>query len=488
MNQDNLQIDMKRIVFLTAALALLVSGCKEQKPVIPVTDISLSPTEATMKEGGEPLHLTVTVLPEDADDRTVVWQSSDTKVATVADGTVTAVSDGSADITASAGGKTATCHITVLAGFKAVDLGLSVQWANMDLGADEVGDYGRYYAWGEVEADRSNYVQETYKWGDYSSLSKYLPILYNGRQDEKALLDEEDDAAHAELGGEWRIPTSEEVSELYATLENENYSWSMTEVNGHVCRKITYLVNGNSILLPFSGYKFRTGVQAVGAHHFSWAADCVASSAYLAYVMHSFAPSRAGVDIEGASTRSRWEGCTIRPVKGSRRIPLSSLTLDPHDIALAENTKYTPTVNLWPDNAGDKTLKWESDVPDVASADANGTITAHKSGYTSIWCRHGALWTVINVEVAPFGYGIYIKNELGWDKIWMVARIIDKPAFTGTPGLEPAGERDGYLYFPLDITMMDQELRYKFIDDKGNSTEEFRKANYTKRIIYQTLN
>ena len=230
--------DMKRIFFLTAALALLASGCKKPAPAIPVTDISVSPTEATMKEGGDPIHLTVTVSPEDADDRTVTWQSSDTKVATVADGTVTAVSEGSATITASAGGKTATCRITVLAGFKAVDMGLSVQWANMDLGAAEAGDYGRYYAWGEVEADRGSYDQDTYKWGDYSSLSKYLPFTYNGRQDEKALLDEEDDAAHAELGGEWRMPTSEEVSELFATLEDGNYSWSVTEINGHVCRQV----------------------------------------------------------------------------------------------------------------------------------------------------------------------------------------------------------------------------------------------------------
>ena len=480
--------DMKRIFFLTAALALLASGCKKPMPGIPVTDISVSPTEATMKEGGDPIHLTVTVLPENADDRTVTWQSSDTKVATVADGTVTAVSDGTATITASAGGKTATCRITVLAGFKAVDMGLSVQWANMDLGAAEAGDYGRYYAWGEVEADRGSYDQDTYKWGDYSSLSKYLPFTYNGRQDEKALLDEEDDAAHAELGGEWRMPTSEEVSELFATLEDGNYNWSVTEINGHVCRKITYLVNGNSILLPFSGYKFRNAAPEAGSRHVSWAADCVASSPYMSYVMNSFqSATRAGDLKEGASSQFRWYACTIRPVKGARRIPLSSLSIESTDVAVAENATFTPKVSLWPDNAADKTLKWESGDPEVASVDANGTVTAHKSGYTTIQCRHGALWSSFNLEVAPFGYGIYVKNELGWDKIWLVARIIDHSPFTGTPGLEPAGERDGYLFFPLDVSLMDQELRYKFINDKGGSTSEFRKANYSKKVIYQTL-
>ena len=139
-------------------------------------------------------------------------------------GKVTAVSEGTADITASAGGKTATCKLTVRPAFKAVDMGLSVLWANMDLGADEVGEYGSYYAWGELEANKSKYDQDNYKWGTYSHLSKYIPEV-----DKKALLDEEDDAAHTELGGEWRIPTSEEASELFDTREDKNYSWTIVE-------------------------------------------------------------------------------------------------------------------------------------------------------------------------------------------------------------------------------------------------------------------
>ena len=486
---------MKRTLSLALALALLASGCNKAKPETPadntpsndivVSEISVSPSELSIKEGSDPVSLTVTVTPENAN---VTWQSSNTKVATVNGGKVTAVSEGTADITASAGGKTATCKLTVRPAFKAVDMGLSVLWANMDLGADEVGEYGSYYAWGELEANKSKYDQDTYRWGNYSSLSKYLPVMYNGRQDGKALLDEEDDIANVKLKGEWRIPTSEDVSELFSTLENENYSWTMTEASGHVCRKITYLVNGNSILLPLSGYKVGTTSGAVGMRHVSWTADCVVSSAHLAYMMLSFAPeSKAGVDVEGISSKPRWEGCTIRPVKGSRTIPLSSIVFPTHDRAVAENTSFTPDFTIWPDNASNKPLKWESNDPEIASVDESGKISAHKSGYTFIKCSRGAAWDRLNVEVAPFGYGIYIKNELGWDKIRMVARIIDQPAFTGAAGLEPEGERDGYLFFPLDESMMSQELRYKFIDGNSQSTEEFRKANYEKRIIYKTL-
>lgn len=92
---------------------------------------------------------------------------------------------------------------------------------------------------------------------------------------------------------------------------------------------------------------------------------------------------------------------------------MSSLSIESTDVAIAENATFTPKVSIWPDNAADKTLKWESGDPEVASVDANGTVTAHKSGYTTIQCRHGALWSSFNLEVAPFGYGIYVKNELG---------------------------------------------------------------------------
>ena len=377
-------------------------------------------------------------------------------------------------------------------GFKAVDMGLSVLWANMDLGAEEVGEYGSYYAWAEVEANRENYDQNYYRWGNYSTLSKYLPLSYNGRKDDKAFLDEDDDAAHVELGGEWRIPTLDEASELFETQGNENYRWETVEVNGHSCRKITYLVNGNSILLPFSGYKFRGQAQTVGTRHYSWTSNCVAqsSSMHMAYIIDAILTFKAGDETEGISSKERWYGCTIRPVKAPRRIPVCSMSLTIHDKAVAEDTKFTPTVTIWPENADNKTLKWKSDNPEVASVNENGEIAAHKSGYTSIRCSHGALKDELKIEVAPFGYGIYVKNEREWENTYLKARLSGQSSyFTGESGQEPKDETsDGYLYFELDDTMMDQEFYYQFIDRLGNSSAEVRKPNYSKRVIYTTLN
>ena len=100
--------------FLTLFLsAALLAACSEDDNPVAVSGITLDkPTlELTVGETGR---LTVTVTPEDAADKNVVWKSGNTAAATVDDsGLVTAVAAGNATITATAGGKQATCEVTV---------------------------------------------------------------------------------------------------------------------------------------------------------------------------------------------------------------------------------------------------------------------------------------------------------------------------------------------------------------------------------------
>ena len=86
-----------------------------KKGVVAVTGITLSQTSLSL-EVGKSATLTATVQPSDATDKTVTWGSSNSAVATVSSsGVVTAVKEGSATITAAAGGKQATCTVTVKA-------------------------------------------------------------------------------------------------------------------------------------------------------------------------------------------------------------------------------------------------------------------------------------------------------------------------------------------------------------------------------------
>ena len=79
---------------------------------VAVESVTLDRTSDTLEIGGT-LTLVATVSPSNAKDKSVSWSSSDSSVATVSNGTVTAVAAGSATITATAGGKSATCVITV---------------------------------------------------------------------------------------------------------------------------------------------------------------------------------------------------------------------------------------------------------------------------------------------------------------------------------------------------------------------------------------
>ena len=109
----------KALAVLTA-LALFGSAftaCKSDDDGdddVSVTGVSLDKTSAELEVGGS-LTLTATVAPDDAANKNVSWKSDKEEVATVKDGTVTAVAAGSAVITVTTedGGKTASCNITV---------------------------------------------------------------------------------------------------------------------------------------------------------------------------------------------------------------------------------------------------------------------------------------------------------------------------------------------------------------------------------------
>ena len=126
-----------------------------------------------------------------------------------------------------------------------VDLGLSVKWATCNVGATKPEEYGNYYAWGETEP-KTIYDWSTYKWcnGSSSTLTKYCTV------DNKTALDLEDDAARANWGDSWRMPTDAELAELY-----EKCTWKWTDdYNGTgVAGQIVTGLNSNSIFLPAAG-------------------------------------------------------------------------------------------------------------------------------------------------------------------------------------------------------------------------------------------
>lgn len=104
-----------RIIILISIISgMLACSDSEDSNPIEISSIALNKTSITLHEGDE-IVLSPTIYPENASDKTVVWKSTDSQVATVTDGKVKALQKGTTVITAWAGNKTATCDVTVVA-------------------------------------------------------------------------------------------------------------------------------------------------------------------------------------------------------------------------------------------------------------------------------------------------------------------------------------------------------------------------------------
>lgn len=262
----------------------------KSQPATLVSSITLSQNEITLKPD-ESIRITATVLPADADDTSVTWLSDNTKVATVMGGIILAISEGTANITCKANdgsGIVATCKVTVTYktynnGHEYIDLGLSVKWATCNVGADSPEDYGDYFAWGETEPQTSNrYYWDSYKWckGSLSTMTKYCTSSSSGTVDNKTVLDPEDDAAHVNWGGSWRMPTRAEQDELRTKC-----TWTWTTQNGVKGYKVTG-PNGNSIFLPAAGCRYVDNLSNAGSYGDYWSSSLYSSRSYDAYFLY----------------------------------------------------------------------------------------------------------------------------------------------------------------------------------------------------------
>ena len=251
------------------------------------------------------------VFPEDADNKEVIWSSSDESVVTVDKGSVVAVGEGTAVITCEAtdgSGVKDSCPVTVVDkgynnGYKCVDLGLSVNWATMNVGANAPEEYGDYFAWGETTA-KSTYTWENYKWckGSEYTMTKYCTDSRYGTVDDKSVLDPEDDAAHVNWGGTWRMPTHDEFTELRTKC-----TWEWTSLNGVYGRKVTG-PNGNSIFLPAAGCRYDRTLGGAGGHGYYWSSSLDTSGSNYAYYVNFYS---SGV---GWGDYGRCGGRSVRPV------------------------------------------------------------------------------------------------------------------------------------------------------------------------------
>ncbi len=132
-------------------------------------------------------------------------------------------------------------------GIKPIDLGLpsGTKWSSCNVGAELPEEYGELYAWGETAP------KTIYDWAHYSySKGSEETITKYNATDGKYILELMDDAAHMNVGKDWRTPTYEEMNEL-----KEKCQWTYETLYGVPGYRVTG-PNGNSIFLPSGGQKY----------------------------------------------------------------------------------------------------------------------------------------------------------------------------------------------------------------------------------------
>ena len=200
-----------------------------------------------------------------------------------------------------------------------VDLGLSVKWAKCNIGARRPVDEGSYFAWGEVNA-KETYTWANYKWckGTPETLTKYCThteygILdtirdKKGKLDTVLVLRPEDDAATANWGEQWRMPTQEEMQEL---LDSCNWEpWTKFGVFGFSITAKNEIYK-DTLFLPFAGVMITDSTTYLDVNSYYWSSTLLKSSPRNAYSLSYTAYQTGELSVK---PWDRCNGRSIRPV------------------------------------------------------------------------------------------------------------------------------------------------------------------------------
>lgn len=191
---------------------------------------------------------------------------------------------------------------------KAVNLGLSVDWADRNVGATTASGAGYYLAWGDVEV-RENYGSSYYIYTDPNGKNGYT-YLGTGTNTSASycISGTQYDAAHVLWGGSWRMPTHAELNEL-----RENCTWVWTTQDNVVGYKVTGK-NGASIFLPAHGRKSGSVVYDDRENGYYWCGNIESS---IPAVFNKSAETLEFSEDEqpAIKDKGRYAGLLIRPVK-----------------------------------------------------------------------------------------------------------------------------------------------------------------------------
>lgn len=339
------KIRLKPYLFILPTLILTIGTSCTKKPtptpsIIDVSSILIDQTSTTLQLG-ETIKLTATIYPEDATDRTITWSSSNPEIASVANGTVTAINLGTAIITAKAGDVSAKCEVTV------IPIGVSSIVLNMTSATLSIGEKTVLTATIYPE----DATDQTITW---SSSNPDVASVFKG--------------------------TITAVNLGTATITAK-----AGEVSAE-CEVTVVPVDVSSIVLNVTSATLSIGEQT------ELTATIYPEDATDKTITWSSSDPNVASVLEGTVTAINIGSATITAQSGEAKaeclitvipVEVTSITLNKTSVTLSVGETFELIATIYPGNATDKTITWSSSDTNIASV-TNGVVTAIAPGSAEI--------------------------------------------------------------------------------------------------------
>lgn len=354
---------IKRILQFCSLFSLLglFAACGGQELDVPVSSVTISRPSAELVIG-ETVQITATVIPSDATDKNILWSSANPSVATVSNGgLVTAVAEGSTEITASAGGKKASCKVTVS---KKV-----VEVSSVELNKTEL----------SLAKGASETLIATVNPADATNKT----IIWDSRDASVASVDG-DGKVTALAGGTTVITAmaSGKVASCTVTVSVPVESLSLDQTS------VTLGENESITLTATVGPADATDKTV------TWSSSNPAIA--------TVEDGKVTAIKEGSATITAKAGeksatCQVTVKKSA--IPVESISLDQTSLSLISGESERLTATVKPDNATDKTVTWSSSNTSVVDVDQRGEVRAYEAGTAVITAKAGDKSATCSVTV-----------------------------------------------------------------------------------------
>ena len=357
---------------------------------IPVSGIYLNKSSLSMYVGGSGT-LTATVLPENATDKTVTWTSSNTSIVTVNDGVVSAVSEGEATITASAGDKTATCKVTVSQRPLVSSLILS------------------------TTSSFNAYINQEYPIS--------VTVLPADAQYDLEWSSSNTRVAEVQGSGLSRRIYTKDFGKTVVTIKDKisgksesvtvqtvvtNFEWKENTGNTYNGYPLVTIEVGEEYQLNYSCSPSSATRLFEDFPNSNWVVYRSSSVVYSVYEF-SITPGGKITGLMSGIIGIKPTGSIIRGSNGPERIyiqvkpktiAVSEVRLNKTSLSLNVGDSETIIATVLPDNATDKTVTWKSSNSSVATVDSNGKVTAISAGSATIMATSGGVSSSCSVTVS----------------------------------------------------------------------------------------